>query len=271
MTHEKLRHEFDWKIRRFGWERLWGHRRDSTAFSRQSKDNFVWVTADVEPCAGNPFGRGVALASNKVLGPLSNRLNQTVMKTVRTHLEILDLLLLLTVPLGLSDCVLGAEKSPARFEGKDALLRPEGYREWVFVGSSLGLQYNPKDEKSESTSMEYKNVYINPSAYREYSNSGKFPEGTVLVLETASTETKKEPGLQGSFQKEYIGLSAAVKDSKRFPDGWAYFRFSDGSGKPRAKSNPSAKESCYDCHRQKAATDNVFTQFYPVLRAAAKR
>ena len=166
---------------------------------------------------------------------------------------------------------LASEKSAATFAGQDTMLRPEGYREWIFVGSSLGLEYNPKDEKQTSKSSEYKNIYLNPAAYREFAKTGKFPEGTVFVLETASSETKKEPGLQGSFQKDYTGLSAAVKDSQRFKEGWAYFRFSEGAGKLKPNAKPIAKESCYDCHREHGAIDNVFTQFYPVLRAAAPK
>ena len=165
--------------------------------------------------------------------------------------------------------VFGAEptKPAAVFEGKDTLLRPTGYREWVFVGSSLGLSYE-KGEKERSGPPEYKNVYIDPAAYRAYKATGKFPQGTVLVLETAAGDEKREPGLRGSYQKEFTGLSAAVKDSDRFADGWAYFQFG-GADRPRAKAQPAKAAACYDCHRAKAADDNVFTQFYPVLRAAA--
>lgn len=160
-------------------------------------------------------------------------------------------------------------EAAAVFQGPDTLLRPTNYREWVFVGSSIGLEYSPESDKQKSGKSEYKNVYLNPSAYRKFAKTGKFPEGTILVLETASTETKNEPGLQGSFQKEFIGLSAAVKDSKRFKESWAYFRFSKGAGKLKASAQPAEKSACYDCHREKGATDHVFTQFYPVLRAAA--
>src|SRR4051794_11080199 len=163
-----------------------------------------------------------------------------------------------------------AEARPAaQYEGKDTLLRPEGYREWVFVGSTLGLRYD--EGKKQPERLEYKNVYIDPAAYRAYRQTGAFPQGTVLVLETAAGEEKKEPGLRGSFQKEFSGLSAAVKDKDHFPDGWAYFSFSDGPGKTKAKARPATKAACYDCHRQKGAEDNVFTQFYPVLRAARAR
>ncbi len=158
----------------------------------------------------------------------------------------------------------------ARFEGKDTLIRPENYREWIFVGSSLGLQYarNPEGNSSRASDL-YHNVYINPSSYREFATTGKFPDGTVMVLELASSEIKKEPGLQGSFQKDFVALEASVKDSKRFKNGWAYFSFTGGNGEIKEKAQPFPESACWSCHREKAATDNVFTQFYPVLRAAA--
>ena len=99
-------------------------------------------------------------------------------------------------------------------------------------------------------------------------------DGEVLLLENVrfhAEEEKNEPGLRGSFQKEFTGLAAAVKDKDRFPDGWAYFSFSDGPGATKSKARPAKKAACYDCHRQKGDQDNVFTQFYPVLKAARRR
>ena len=165
----------------------------------------------------------------------------------------------------------GPGQPAASFEGKDTLLRPEGYREWVFVGSSVGLRYDAEDGKQQPEKVEYKNVYISPAAYREYVKTRTFPQGTVLVLESATGETKNEPGLRGSFQKEFVGLLAAVKDRDRFEGGWAYYRFTDKPGKLLDKANPSAKSACFDCHQQKGAEDNVFTQYYPVLRAIPKK
>jgi hypothetical protein len=166
--------------------------------------------------------------------------------------------------------------SPARFEGKETLLRPEGYREWIFVGSSLGLSYkeNPDGAEKPSGTADlglYHNVYINPSSYKAFASTGKFPEGTILVLELASAGVKKEPRLQGSYQNEFVALEATVKDSKRFAEGWAYYSFEGPDGKPLSKAQPFPKNRCWSCHDQKAATDNVFTQFYPVLRAVAPK
>ena len=115
---------------------------------------------------------------------------------------------------------------------------------------------------------DYKHVYINPAAYREFTRTGKFPEGTVMVLEVARAAVKNEPGLQGSYAGEYIALEASVKDGNRFPGGWAYFGFTDMAGKALAKARPFPDSACLSCHQNKASTDHVFTQFYPVLNAA---
>jgi hypothetical protein len=161
-------------------------------------------------------------------------------------------------------------KPAAVFEGKNTLLRPEGYREWVFVGSSLGLSYAENPEARRGPEL-YHNVYINPSSYREFARNGRFPEGTVMILELASAETKREPGLQGSYEKDFVALEASVKDSTRFEGGWGYFGFTERGGALKAKADPYPQSSCWSCHNQKAATDHVFTQFYPVLRAVAPR
>lgn len=153
----------------------------------------------------------------------------------------------------------------AEFEGTTTLLLPKGYRQWVFVGSSLGLEYGA------STSVFFKHVYIDPVAFGEYSKTGTFPEGTVMILELLSKEDKNEPNLTGTIEGEFELLEASVKDSTRFPeDRWAYYSFGNPA-KPREKATPfpsSSPNSCWKCHDDKADADHVFMQFYPVLRAA---
>src|SRR4051794_41044864 len=88
---------------------------------------------------------------------------------------------LLTAPLPAAPA-----QPAAQFEGEDTLLRPEGYRERVFVGSSLGLRY--EEGKKQPGPPEFKNVYSDPAAYRASGQRGAFPQGTVLVLETPPAE-----------------------------------------------------------------------------------
>ena len=144
-----------------------------------------------------------------------------------------------------------------------ALVLPTDYADWIFVGASLGLSYN-ENVRREGPGL-FHHIYIQPEAYAHYRSTGKFPEKTMLVMENFSAGSKENPNLHGYFEDEFKGLEVALKDSEQFEDGWAYFNFSSSKGlKPTAKAFPKAV--CFDCHDQHAADDNVFVQFYPVLK-----
>ena len=88
-----------------------------------------------------------------------------------------------------------------------------------------------------------------------------------MVREIVSAEVNGEPGFQGSYEKDLMTVEVSVKDSSRFEDGWGYFDFTEGTGNLKADAEPLPNNAgCLSCHREKAATDHVFTQFYPVLR-----
>ncbi len=147
-----------------------------------------------------------------------------------------------------------------RFTEKNELVRPEGYRRWVFVGASLAMTYK---EENPSPARNFHNVYLHPRAFDEFEKTGKFPENTILILETLTSASQASINRDGDFEDRFVGLSAAVKNSSRFKEGWAYFSFPAGQSKAAAFS----KERCWSCHSQHGARDNVFLQFYPVLRA----
>jgi len=119
----------------------------------------------------------------------------------------------------------------------------------------------------------YHNVYIDPVAYRAYQRSGKFPEGTVMVLESLSPAgTKFDLESQGTYEEDVIALQASVKDSSRFDGGWGFYDFTAAAGKLKPQAEPLPQTAgCLACHREKAATDHVFTQFYPVLRVSTAK
>ena len=67
---------------------------------------------------------------------------------------------------------------------------PEVFREWIWVGEPL----TPNDlNDGEANFSEFHDVYINPTAWREWKKSGTFPEGTVLIKELTSVGSKKAP------------------------------------------------------------------------------
>lgn len=153
------------------------------------------------------------------------------------------------------------------YDGAGNVVRPEGYRKWVFVGTSLGLRYM-SDGGTDEGPGSFHNIYIQPEAYDEFLKTGAFPEKTMLAMEVYSAGTKEpKSGLSGGyFGDRLTGFSAAIKDKERFPEGWGYVSFMRDGSKLAETAAPFRKAQCYDCHHEHAATDNVFTQFYPLLR-----
>lgn len=151
------------------------------------------------------------------------------------------------------------------------LLRPADYRDWVFVTSGLGMTYGPA-KAEEGREPRFDNVFVTRAAYREFLGSGKWPEGTMFILEVRAAEANVSINNGGRTQGGLIAIEAAVKDKGRFPEGgWGYYSF-DGPDGPTNDAAPlPATESCYSCHREKAAVENTFVQFYPTLLDAAKR
>lgn len=154
------------------------------------------------------------------------------------------------------------------FDSQGQLIMPVDYRQWVFVGAPV----TPNElNNGKAAFPEFHHVYINRAAFVAYHKTGKFPDGTILVKELASVGAKNAASGNGYFPGEFIGVAAAVKDSKRFakePGHWAYFSFMGDDGKALSKAKALPTASCNACHQQNAAEDWVFTQFYPVLRAA---
>jgi hypothetical protein len=169
------------------------------------------------------------------------------------------------VPLGGATAFAQGEERSAgpRYDSSGALLRPENFETWVFVGSSTGLTYEPGMQ--DKGAGEFHDVYIRPEAYREYQRTGKFPEKTMLVLALYPPDEKVSPAQGGYFEGDLEGMAVAVKDHSHFAEGWAYFNFGQEPNlKAKVTANP--KNTCYACHSQHAADDNVFVQFYPILR-----
>jgi len=159
-------------------------------------------------------------------------------------------------------------QSYARFNQQGELIRPTGYREWIYVGAPL----TPNDMNNGKASFpEFHNVYIDPVSWGHWKRVGNFPDGTLIIKELVSVGSKQASSGSGYFQGEYIGLEALLKSKKQFPDTpghWGFFRFTiEGSTKLRKTARVQADKNCSACHKA-AATDSVFTQYYPVLRAS---
>ncbi len=166
-------------------------------------------------------------------------------------------------PEAMANAATDAALMPA-YDKDRALQLPDRYREWVFVGSSLGLSYN-----ASGTGMGmFHETLMEPTAYRHFAKTGEFREGTMFVLMLHGIETGVLPGRRGQFAGAVHGVEMAVKDKTRTPEGWAYYDFGGMDGVQKA-AQPEAAGSCYNCHKPHGARDNVFIQFYPLLAEAA--
>lgn len=174
------------------------------------------------------------------------------------------------VVIGVSALGFGAPEKPStesmavpKYDEDGALLLPTDYDDWVFVGASIGLSYSEK-QNHDSPGL-FHNVYMQPEAYRYYKATGEFPDRTMFVMTNYAPSDKSEILRAGHFEGKLVGLEVALKDTKRFLDDWAYYNFSSPGGlRPTAK--PFPRETCWDCHAEHGEVDNVFVQYYPMLR-----
>jgi len=141
---------------------------------------------------------------------------------------------------------------------------PGDYREWVFLTSSLDLNYSTAAAPSHHM---LDNVFVNPDAYKAFLKTGTWPDKTVMVKENRVAESAGMLSKAGQFQTGVMNLEIHIKDSARFAGNWAFFVSSDGK---QAGALMPQGASCYSCHRDHGAVDTTFVQFYPTLMAIAQ-
>jgi hypothetical protein len=157
------------------------------------------------------------------------------------------------------------------YTSRGQLVRPENYREWVYVTSGLGMTYGPA-EGATGARPNFDNVFVNRESYRQFLTNGKWPERTIFILEIRRGEDHISINNGGQTQGDLIAIEAAVKDSARYPDTtWAYFTFGGAPNLAAAATALPTSASCYPCHRNNTAVEQTFVQFYPTLFEVAKR
>lgn len=166
-----------------------------------------------------------------------------------------------------------AKPAPPTPQGVDALFASDGrlkapvdYREWIFLTSGLDMNYSTLAMGMDHSMFD--NVFVDPTSYRAFLNTGKWPDGTRFVKEGRMASGKGSINKHGKFQAgEPMMLEVHMKDSKRFAGGWAFYVFESVRSAP-AQPIPSSA-ACYSCHQKHAAVERTFVQFYPTLLGVA--
>lgn len=180
------------------------------------------------------------------------------------------------------------------------LIFPDGFRTgWLFVGSNEGLQYRGEGATllknghpltaaarpqagAPGPQGAFHNVYITPEGYAGFrAAKTAFPDPTIFVIDIYAAQTKEPHDIlaAGSFDGDQQGALVAVKDSTH-PEGsgpdktdWSYYVFNaEEIAKPGAEEPASdvSLSVCAACHRKNGLVDNVWVQFYPLLRSLLK-
>ena len=140
-----------------------------------------------------------------------------------------------------------------QFTNGDELVRPQNYREWVFISSGFHLS----NSMSPTEGATFMNVFVNPSAYQQFLISGNWPDSTILVEEIRKSSSEGPVNKTAQFQSDLTKIAVKVKAPARFPDQWAYYSF-DSSART-AKPNPKA--ACWQCHHDHGGVDSTYVQF----------
>jgi NADH:ubiquinone oxidoreductase subunit len=177
-----------------------------------------------------------------------------------------------------------ATRSEARliFNDKGEAALPRGYSSWVHAATAWEPITTTLLDGTETKTPEFHNLYVEPTAYRGFMQTGKWPEGALMVKEFSFTSTEEKncegpPAYvcevwfgKGIFQHGFIGIGVMLKDSKRYPNepgGWVYFSYGHQTQPYKPFSPVRDRVQCAQCHIDRAgpAQDYVFSINQPGL------
>ncbi len=168
------------------------------------------------------------------------------------------------LPLALLLMAAAPAPDASRFTPDGLFIPPADYREWVYLTSGLDMSYT--ETPAAPGASVFDNVFVDPTSWRVFKQTGHWPDGTVFMLENRAAAGHGSINKQGHFQTEALmGLEAHVRDDARFKGGWGFFAVRGGA--PTKMIPYSA--SCYACHEAHGAVDTSFTQFYPTAKPIA--
>lgn len=166
----------------------------------------------------------------------------------------------------LSGAALGESFSPY-VDDKGKISIPTDFRSWYFLGS-WGVA---TDEEDKAGSKGFHNVYTQPETVSAYRETGKFPDGAVLVKELLKAKTDGMTTGEISYATETEGWFVMIKDSKgRFKGnklwgrgwGWSLFKAKD----PKNTATKNFKANCIPCHVPAKKNDWIYVRGYPALK-----
>lgn len=149
----------------------------------------------------------------------------------------------------------------ARVTAAGKLQKPADLESWVFLGTSLGMGYNPGSFNADRPGQ-FQVVLMEPTAYRHFAKTGSYAQGSMFLLSFYDTDQQKRSINQNGFtQADLTNYEIHVIDPAK--EGHAFYVF--GANETEGQAVPPGN-ACVRCHVDHGAFDGTFAQFYPTLR-----
>jgi hypothetical protein len=152
--------------------------------------------------------------------------------------------------------------SVARFTADGKLQKPADLANWVFLGASLGMGYNPGSFNADRPGQ-FQIALMEPTAYQHFVQTGHYAPGSMFLLSFFDSDTQKRSINQNGFtQAELTNFEIHLVDPAK-ADGRTFYLF----GAKSTEGNPLPQgNACARCHNAHGAFEGTFAQFYPTIR-----
>jgi len=130
---------------------------------------------------------------------------------------------------------------------------PKEFRKWAHVKSVL---VGP-ESAAFATEGGIHHIYANDKALEGY-DSGKFPDGSVVVYDLLETKDVAGNTIEGQTRR----VDVMIKQSDRYAStgGWEFMSFS-GDEQSNGKLTATRQSACASCHAHRKDHDSVFSEF----------
>jgi len=162
---------------------------------------------------------------------------------------------------GAGPAAANAVRSPG-YDAAGHLPRPPDLDRWVFLGASLGMDYNGDAFTVDHPGL-FHVVLMEPSAYEYFKGNGKYADGSMFLLSFYDTQLGSAIGRTGYAPGPLNSFEIHIVDHRRYPEGHAFFLY--GKSDTRSTALPPGSP-CVKCHVPNGAFDGTFAQFYPSIR-----
>lgn len=151
----------------------------------------------------------------------------------------------------------------AQIKPSGKLQKPVDLSNWVFLGTSLGMGYNPGSFNAANPGQ-FQVVLMEPKAHEHFLQHGSYAPGSMFVLAFYSADTQKRSTNQRGFtQGDLTNFEIHLISEAAGEDKHVFYMFGpeDSEGTPLPPKN-----NCVRCHVDHGVFDGTFAQFYPSIR-----